>query len=242
MQEDIRNNKFFYNREIKYANGTIKNSSQLRFAKANNCYLFTVLSLISAADGDATKLPNMFVTRILSEVLPYSDKDVGFSTHEIAAKLKFLVKELMKNEAAREEFNNSVFRSALRDLFYGNTGRVDKSEQWDNFVQTSPLPPKIQKTLGGQPGAQNAALAIYVEDSKVTNVLNMNKVLDTIVKTDENGKYHFQPDNTIATAEPLLQAIKQTIKDLKTNPTFVASYAKARTEQEIEEGDEIENY
>lgn len=245
MPENTKNNPYFYSSELKNPNGTIKDPRALRMAKKNICYLVSVLSKIIVSNGDTSILPNKFITQILSEGLPFNDQDLGFNTKGLAKKLKFLITELSANPEAQEKFNRSLFSEALRNLFYGSAGKVDASEHWNNYRQIAPLPPRVQKTFGNQTDPQNAAFAIYADDQRMTNVLDIGKILDIIVKTDENGKFCIEPDNSITTIDPLMQAVSQTLIDLKTNPAFTSSFAKIKSEKEIVDeklcDDEIES-
>ncbi|MCI8555407.1 MAG: hypothetical protein HFI85_02410 [Clostridia bacterium] len=207
------------------------NDKQVALAKQNNYYLFKALNQIykTARDNDA-KIGGALRAALLGGELKNSDSATGVDTNGLGGKLKFLTISL-SDPKKLEQFKNSFFyNNILKALAAGAI--LDDNKTWPNYKHTS----NYEQTFKNKSSVE-AAIVCQREDLKAPLGLDYSKLIDSIVKTDENGNYYLEDSYTVEEEIAMDEAISTQIKSLKNNERFKRNYYNPK-EKEAELDDE----
>ena len=191
--------------------------------KENNKDLFTLFFFIVVDDGDVARTKKLLpyaIYRFGSGKLLHSDKETGINTNHLGEKVMFLLLQLEKDPEARNTFNNSFFASTLRRLYIG-TNLNDDITNWNNYKIKDglELPPNTNHT------ALIASFSFYTKEAPEIG-LDLSKMIDTIIVTDEAGNYKLKPTTDIAAAFPMYEAVTEQTRLLKNTPSFKYYFEK----------------
>ena len=213
-----------------YINGNGGFKSTLPHIHKNNYYVIKALNHLafSSRDGKYDEIGGAFRTPLLSGQLPKSDKITGFNTNRLAEKLQFLVLQLSDRRHPENlvKFRNSFFyTSVLAPLFNGFV--IDEDQAWENYQ----LNKNCEDALRGKNPIEGAFLCKYENYSSPIG-LDFSKLIDTIVKTDKNGRFFL--DDNVSTEDQLkiTNAIQLQLDEFKENARFASNFKNPLLEAE----------
>lgn len=195
------------------------NPERMKAIKFNNMFVFTIFSKMHKLDGKFSEdaLMNKYMPTILSGNLARTDKTTGFNSKDLGEKIKFLVKESIKNPEKLEKFKNSFFSQSVLKIFYdGCTGGWNnEQEMWISY-KNKDLDPFVKDM-----DPLNAAMKYYLNDPTVPVGLDMTTLIDGLIKKDANGNYSIISDfNDIEKKEEMIEAIKSYVELIKSTKKF----------------------
>ena len=196
---------------------------QAHYMKENWVFATTIFTNIIKGMGDTSVVMNSpkYNRLITHSQLPYADNLTGVKSHELGAKINFLIGFLQKSQSNKDQFMNSFFVQTLMNLLYNGANNND-AELWVSYEQISDSDPELANKQ-----ALSAAAYCYRKDPKVPIGLNYIKLIDAIVTKDKNGNYRLVDGRELdfATRKQMAEAVAEHIRLLKANARFQRSYS-----------------
>ncbi len=222
-------NPFIFNR----ATTATLTPKQVKRVKSNNAYLFAILSNIVAYNGDLTFAKSHiagYMNQATSGKLLFTDDQTNVNTNNLGSKLRFLLVELDSNPESRKTFCSSSFYLHLRSLFKGDCAYKNV---WGDYKLTdiSDAPKYVSKDNS----ALSNAINIYANDPEAEIGIDMAKVIDTIVTTDQYGNYILKPNEDLKASAQLYDAVAEQTRILKSTEGFRKYYKAQQLHREDEE-------
>lgn len=196
---------------------------RMKMIKLNNAFAFTIFSnIITKEDFVNEPLMRKYMPTILLGKLARNDNVTGHNTRKLGEKLKFLVEYCNGQPEHVEQFKRSFFAQAILKPFYdgGFSGGLDlTAERWELYEKNTTDP--VLKPLD----ALNGAIKCYLTDPEAPVGLDMSKLIDGLVETDENGEYKFVSDfKDLKVKEEMVKSMEMFINLLKGTKRFKANY------------------
>lgn len=206
--------------------------AQLTRVRANNAYLYTVISSIVANKGELTaakrKIPK-YVNQAAAGKLSFPDSVTNVNTNHLGAKFRFLLTELDSSPKAREEFCKSAFYTYFKELFIGSCAN---GIEWDDFKRSNSK--NVPSFTVNESSALVNALNIYINEPGTAVGIDMSKAIDTIVKQAPNGQYKLQSTDDLKECGELYDAVVKQTKILQSTKGFKECYNFVEQEEERE--------
>ena len=193
---------------------------QVRMVKRNYIHVAKALNRLyfAALRNNLDNLDNTYKPFLLSGNLDFGDNETGLDTNDLAIKLRFLTISLSENPKNVEKFRNSLlYNGILTPLYAGDVGNPNK--QWINYKNTM-----MDNRLINNNNPFIGALICNKLEPNAPIGLDYSKIIDSFVKVDEYGKYYLSDKNNIQDEVEMLEAVKQYLKDLKSNEIFRKNY------------------
>lgn len=203
-----KTNMYFTTDASKYSDQQVKD------LKENNIFIIHTLSYLINLDGDSNKLHSDYKNAIMKRELPSTA-----NINNCHAKLRFLIIAL-KNQENREKFLKSgIVKYVMNPLLKGYT--QNEADGWDNYVNKQEST-DIDVT---KKSPYRAGLYCYRHSDRNFPIgLDFTKVIDTIVKVDENGRYYISDETDEKTKSELLGATQSQIDSIKGSQRFKNSF------------------
>ncbi len=209
--------------------GTLSDKKVEKF-KQNNIFIINTLEYLMLSKGDVNKLDSDYRDAIVNRTLP-----TVANVNNCHAKLRFLVLALKNKENRKLFMNSPMVKCLMKPLLAGYTKAEDKAEAWENYSNRADSTDEIAKKSPFRGG-----LYVYRQSDRTFPIgLDFSTILDTIVKSDENGRYYLSNEVDEETKAQLLQATQMQIDALKGSERFQKNFYAL---DPIEDEDEDENY
>ncbi len=215
-------NKFFIDNNDDYS------KEQLNKIKANNMYIVKALAQLrsSVRKNDSIIGGNMR-PYLLKGKLQYSDSVTGIDTNDFAGKLKFLTIAL--NDKSHPEnievFKNSLLNEVVTKSLVSGNYLDDSLEFWDNFKNIS--------TSKKKTSIIDFVLETQRNDLTAPIGLDFSKIIDTLVKTDENGNYYIENSYSMEDETEIAEAVQLQLHAFQDHPKFKENFALIENEDEL---------
>ncbi len=191
--------------------------NQIAMQKKNNFYFYMAFSFIYDDVVRKNKdIGGELRGAMLSGRLPKKDLLTGINSNHMAEKIKFLV--LALSDPNHKE-NIEIFKSSF---FYNNVLKcltmgfsVDSDNKWINFKRTA----NFESSFVGK-NSYDIALICQREDISSPLGLDFTKLIDTIIKTDENGNYYLDGSMSVEDEVEVAEAVELQLKAFQTNERF----------------------
>lgn len=185
-------------------------TNQIKMIKSNNRFVINVLANLFNHKG--TKLlPPVVLQNIYAKKLIYTDKVTNYNTNRLGEKLLYLVQQCETSENKDKVFN-SYFAGIVLAFC---AGEIEGGDGWKKYVLTSNC-----ENVFKNDNALNIALAIYNDDINVPIGLNLTALIDTIVQTDENGKFSIEDTTNFTDKENMTESLIMFLQSIKNSERF----------------------
>lgn len=209
--------------------GTLSDKKVEKF-KQNNIFIINTLEYLMLNNGDVSKLDKDYRDTIVNRNLP-----TVANVNNCHAKLRFLVLALKNKENRKIFMESPIIKCLMQPLLAGYTTEEGKGDAWENYSNKANSTDEIANKSPFRGG-----LYVYRQSDRTFPIgLDFSKILDTIVKSDENGRYYISGEADEATKAELLQATQMQIDALKGSERFKNNFYHL---DQIENEDDDENY
>ena len=194
---------------------------QLRAAKYNNYFLMSVFTNLVAEKGtnSETVVNSSFLPGLLLNNLPRKDSQTGIDSHNLGAKLNFLLRTLRNNPEAQKNFSSS-FLSQLIECFRRGTTAIEDG-QWIDYKESSHCEERYKNK-----DPFSAALLCYSRNDSLPVGINFAKIIDCLITTNNKGEYKLRDDfdKLSKEAAEMTAACDKYLNAIKTNPSFTRNF------------------
>ena len=185
-------------------------TNEISMIKSNNRFVLNVLSNVCNNKG-TNKLSPIVLQSVFAKKLVYSDIVTNYNTNRLGEKLLYLVKQCETSEN-KDKIFNSYFASIISAFC---VGEVEGGDGWKKFEHTDNC-----ESIFRNDNALNIAMKIYNEDANIPIGLNISAIIDTIVQTDENGKFSIEDTTNFTDKENMSESLLMFLQSIKNTERF----------------------
>lgn len=185
-------------------------TNQIKMIKSNNRFVINVLTNVCNNKG-TKKLSSAVLQSVFAKKLIYSDVVTNYNTNKLAEKLLYLVKQCETSEN-RDKIFDSYFMEIIYDFALG---KVEGNDDWSKFKHSDNCEPIFKNDH-----VLNIAMTIYSDDYNIPIGLNFSALIDTIVQTDENGKFSIEDTTNFTDKENMTESLIMFLQSIKNSERF----------------------